>query len=666
MTNEVRLLVVSPAPDLASRLNSALRGAGLLAQVEWSRDETDATGLLAATPYDLVFCDLRKVPPQKVVAAAAKHIPPLPVIGLADEVDDDLMDSGLQAGLRDLIVSSRVVQLASVARRELAALAAQRALTAATATVEAAARERDAMFAQSGDALARIDDGILVEANDAWRELFGDANAEAGTPLMDLFDRNSRTALKAALRKGTIEALELVAVGSDGLTLPVGVAVRTVRAAAGDLMEIAIRSGRGQRTLVEELERAQRLDAETGFLNRNAFVDELQRHPDDTLVLVRIDQFARVVEQMGALGSDVVAVQFAKLLHGHAGGTVVAGRLEGSMFALLMRGPREPTVAWYESLRELLGKTVFENDSRSMPLTASCGISLPGDLDPAHRLDHALAALRKARGGGGNRVEVYTVAAPVVEEDTTISDAEWAVRIKRALMKGQFRIAFQPVASLRGETSEAHDSLLRLIDPDRGEVLPGEFLPAARRTGLMTAIDRWVITEALKTLNDPAHRRKGTLLFVRLSDESLQDTTLLPWLEPKMKAAKPALGHFVFEISAQQAEKWLKESRALAVSLKALGCGILLGRAGASSAPMLQHLPLDFVKFDVTVFNGLARDQARQEAVKEMLERARERKVQSIAPGIEDANTMALLWQLGVDFVQGNYVQEPEVVVADR
>lgn len=667
MTDDIRMLVVSPAPELASRVNSALRGAGLIAQVEWSRDDKDAVGLLESPAYDLVFCDLPKVAPQKVVAAASQHEPPLPVIGLADEISDELMDSGLKAGLRDLVVSSRATQLAMVTRRELGALAAQRALTSATENAAAASRERETMFAQSGDALGRVDDGILIEANGAWRELFGEDNAQHGTPLMDLFDRDSRTKLKAALRKGSAESMELVAVGSDGMLLPVGVSVRIVHAVAGDLIEIAIRSGRGQRTLAEELERAQRLDAETGLLNRNAFLEELPQHPEDTLILVRIDQFARVVEQMGVIGSDSVAVQFAKLMHGRATGGAVAGRLEGSMFSLLMRAGRDGAIAWCDGLRDALGKTAFEHGGRSTPLTASFGICLPDTGEPLQRLDHALAAVRAARTGGGNRVEVFTVAQPVAEAEPAIPDAEWAKRIKHALMKGQFRLAFQPVASLHGETSEAHDSLLRLMDPEQGEVLPGEFLPAAQRSGLMTVIDRWVINEALKTLADPAHRRKGTLLFVRLSDDSLKDATLLKWLEPRINTAKPAKRHLVVEFSAQQAEKWLKESRALAEALKALGCGILLGRAGASaaSAQLLQHLPLDYVKFDVSVFDGLARDQARQEAVKEMLEQARERKILAIAPGIEDANTMALLWQLGVDFVQGNYLQEAEVVIGD-
>src|SRR5690606_8686678 len=122
--------------------------------------------------------------------------------------------------------------------------------------------------------------------------------------------------------------LELTARGDGGTPVPVTVAIRPLESG---VLEIAIRSGAGQRALAEELGRAQREDPDTGLLNRAAFVEEFKQRPTATVVLTRIDDFARIVEQMGVFGSDAVAVQFARLVRERAAPDQVVGRLDGTL-----------------------------------------------------------------------------------------------------------------------------------------------------------------------------------------------------------------------------------------------------------------------------------------------------------------------------------------------
>src|SRR5690606_32115733 len=133
--------------------------------------------------------------------------------------------------------------------------------------------------------------------------------------------------------KGAPATLELTACGDDGARIPVTVAMRPLD---GGLLEVAIRSGAGQRSLALELERAQREDLDTGLLNRAAFIGEITDRADATLVLARIDEFARVVEQMGVLGSDAVAVQLATLVRERLTDKMIGGRLEGTLLGLLL------------------------------------------------------------------------------------------------------------------------------------------------------------------------------------------------------------------------------------------------------------------------------------------------------------------------------------------
>src|SRR5690606_38233831 len=137
-----------------------------------------------------------------------------------------------------------------------------------------------------------------------------------------------------------------------------------------------------------------------------------------------------------------------------------------------------------------------------------------------------------------------------------------------------------------------------------GEILPGEFLPAAERVGLMPAIDRWVIGHAVRTLREPAHRDRGTTVFVRVSDASLTDASPGKWLATQVGGAPPAQGRLVFELSETQSERLLKESRASAELFRSHGCGVLLSRFGGrpGSARMLEHLQVDYTKLDTSLF----------------------------------------------------------------
>lgn len=665
--DEVRILVVAAAPEPASQINSALRARGVLAQVSWAADLKDAREQLADNEFDLLFGAVPECDPAKLAALGDAADPAVPAVGVADEIDDTLLEASLGAGLRDLVLVSRASHLAAVAQRELRALSSLRAARAGHAKADSAHREREAMFTHSGDALAVVEDGIVVRANAAWADLFGVGNEQPGTPVLDLFDKDSHAALRASLRARPAQPIDVNAKSGDGARISVSLAVRVLQDGGSGHLELAIRSGRGQRTMAEELERARRQDVETGLLNRNAFIETLGSAASRSLILIRIDQFARIVEQMGVMGSNDVAIQFARLVTAKLPKGAVAGRIDGTMLGVtLPESADEAVTAWCEEVRAEIGKATFDNASRSTHLTASFGIRGPGAETGEIMLDDALAALRTARSEGGNRIDVYrAVPETAAATDTLMSDADWANRIKIALVKGHFRVALQAVASLRGDTTDTNDLLLRLQDPERGEILPGEFLPAAERVGLTTFIDRWVLHAATKLLADGAHRKRGTTLFVRLTDDSIADPGTLKWLDARFAEARPDPGRLVIEISTVQARERLRETKRLVTFIKKQGCGVLLSRFGTDpqSTAMLTHIPANYVKLDIDVVSGIARDQARQKSLAELAETLRDQGIQSLAPQVEDANAMAALWQAGVDFVQGNYLQEPEVVI---
>jgi multidomain signaling protein FimX len=204
-----------------------------------------------------------------------------------------------------------------------------------------------------------------------------------------------------------------------------------------------------------------------------------------------------------------------------------------------------------------------------------------------------------------------------------------------------------------------------MLDAQGKEVLPSEFLPAAARNDLMKNIDRWVIGASLSFVA----KRKPDLLFVRLSRDSAVDASLPQWLEIQLKSTLADPGRLCLQITEEVATRHLPQTTQLANALRARGLKFALEHfgtatgAGAQAQSLIGIVPMDFVKIDGSLMQGLAGSPDLQRRVRAIAEAAARHSIQTVAERIEDANTMAVVWQLGVQYIQGYFVHAPEEVV---
>jgi EAL domain-containing protein (putative c-di-GMP-specific phosphodiesterase class I) len=240
-------------------------------------------------------------------------------------------------------------------------------------------------------------------------------------------------------------------------------------------------------------------------------------------------------------------------------------------------------------------------------------------------------------------------------------DRLWVKQIKAALMENRFRLVQQPIASLVGEDLGMYDVLLRMLDEQGQEVLPSVFMPAAERNDLMKNVDRWVVGAAMSFC---AARKPGAL-FVRLSKDTLADPGLSGWLAENLKKIKIEPARIVFQVREEVAAQQINDAVALHKVLTARGFRFALEGfgMGRDTEQLLNHLKPDFVKIHGALMQGLSADQDKQARVKAVVELARKCKAITIGERVQDANTMAVLWQLGVEFIQGYFVNAPEEVV---
>ena len=243
-------------------------------------------------------------------------------------------------------------------------------------------------------------------------------------------------------------------------------------------------------------------------------------------------------------------------------------------------------------------------------------------------------------------------------------DAVWVKHIQAALLENRFRLVQQPITNLGGGVP-MFDLLIRMLDRSRREILPNEFLPAAERNELMAPIDRWVISAAARF----AAESKAGCLFVRLSRQSAIDDELPRWLGAQLAAVKLDPKQLCLTVTEAVATNNRARVRKQAQVIKAMGARFALEHFGIGPDPLslLGAMPMDFIKIDGGLIQGVKSDTLVQSKVEALVEAAHERGIETIAANVEDANTMAVLWQLGVQHLEGFLIQAPEeIVMAER
>ena len=200
-----------------------------------------------------------------------------------------------------------------------------------------------------------------------------------------------------------------------------------------------------------------------------------------------------------------------------------------------------------------------------------------------------------------------------------------------------------------------------MLDEDNNIIMPADFLPAADRTGMSIAIDRWVLLSTITTLTKCWKEGKRTLFFVKLAANSLQDASLMSWLKEQLKKYNVPKNSLIFEVKESVAVTSLKYTAELAKSLQELNCGFALDDFGTGNNPfeLLKHIPADYLKLERSFMDGLSTSTENQEAVKNITEKAMELNKLTIAQCVQDATSLSVLWGMGINFIQGNFLQEP-------
>ena len=675
----VPMIALTRSQDNVEAINKALRNAGHPVHVTWLPDARDLGDALTQASAEMLvlFADEGIVDLASAMDFRARFAPDVPVLIVRERLDEDAIAQTLALGAQDAVTLSNIPRLQLVVGRELRTHRLDRALSSTLATAREYKKQLQHIVEGSTDAIATVQEGIIVDANPAWLALFGYSAAEevVGTPLMDAFDPDDHAAIKGALvacmqGKWSGHTLHASALVVSGHTPSLELQLTRAEFDGDPCVQVCVPArvtdaGEYQR----KLEDAMQSDPATGFMHRRWFVEKLRERLATPikagvrcLAYVEPDKYEAVHEELGVLAGEDFLTDFARLLKDQVQPGDLAGRFGGQGFMMLIeRGNTQDVEAWADHVVHKVAGEVFQAGSKSLSTTCTVGLGpVPPEVQsPEGPANDAWRAHRQGRDLGGNRVQLLEHTGAMLRLQD--QDRVWVQEIKAALKDNRFRLVQQPVASLVGEDLGMFDVLVRMLDEKGHEILPSVFMPAAERNDLMKAIDRWVINAAMAF----CAKSKPGALFVRLSQDTLADSTLPAWLASQLKSARIEAARIVFQVREEAAAQQLKEAVTLNQALRQRGFrfaieGFGLGR---DTDRLLTHLKPDFVKIHGALMQGLSADQDKQARVKTLVEAARECKAITIGERVQDANTMAVLWQLGVEFIQGYFVNAPEEVV---
>jgi EAL domain-containing protein (putative c-di-GMP-specific phosphodiesterase class I)/GGDEF domain-containing protein len=675
----IPLVVLSRQQDPVELINSALRNAGQPVHCSWVRDVSALGEALTSSEPQLIFlCVADDDEAQASIDARNRYATQVPAILVRDAICEADLERASQIGAQDVVTLQALKRLQSVAVRELHSARLDSALAGTLASARQYRDQMKAFMAGSTDAIAHVQEGIVVDVNPAWVVLFGyeDAGALLGQPLMDFFHQRSHAALKGALvaaaqGRWADHSLASIAVLPGGSELGVDLEFERFEFEGEAAVRVRVPTQkRDVASLTSQLEEALRYDTSTGLLKRAAFLDQSAAQVSHLLkagiravAYFEPDRLSALESEIGPVAVEDVMDELGSQLRSQLQPGDLAGRVSARGFAVLVeRGNARDLDAWLSRVLQRVSEHVFHSDERrSVTISCSAGATAcnaQGDVLAAP-LESSVRACRSAAAAGGNRLLRPEPAAD--KPDVDEADRGWAAQIKAALMANRFRLVQQPIASLVGDGESMFDLVVRMLDDKGNEVLPSEFMAAAERTDLMKNIDRWVIGAAMSF----CAARHPHRVFVRMSHDSMRDQTLGTWLHQQLKASGIDASRVVIEISEELATRHLKEAKEMRSLVTHLGFEFAIEGfgSGRDSQSLLRHLPSNYVKIDGALMQGLANDRPLQEQVKALVEHARAAKVVTIAERVEDANTMAVLWQLGVEFVQGYFVSSPEEVV---
>ncbi|WP_018869985.1 GGDEF domain-containing phosphodiesterase [Thioalkalivibrio sp. ALgr3] len=677
MIESIRVLFVTANPNLAEQVISSIRSRGCAVRPEQVDDGEGLTAALRETRFDVVVftepgLNLARSDVDAALQASGRRTP---LVLMTERPEEERLPD-YEAGVFAVVDHQLVELTAILTLRAADSLHLRQQIKRMENSLQESERRSQLLLDNSRDAIAYIHDGMHVYANASWRERFGvdDPDDIEGLPLMDLVAPDSRDDLKRFLRsyqEGSEEAMaqrfQLRTMDGEAFEAELHLSSTTVEGEAATQVQLS--SGE-DKELAQKIDYLSQRDLVTGLYNRQYFQDAIETtrtraaetEKPFALLTVAVDHFPEIRANAGMSGADLMLADVGQIIESHFPETAVVARLEAERFGVLLPEAQQAAAEErLDALQEAINSRVFEVGTLSTHGSVSAGGVIADETAPdtEELLAQTDRALEDAVKAGGGTHRFYRPAEGELTQAQL--DQQWKNRILEALEENRLELRYQPVVNLHGADRPRYSVFVRLLDPDGTVHEPVEFLPSAERTEVATRIDRWILRHALAVLARQLKKDSRTQFFLKLTNGSLGDPSVLTWLNDDLHALRIPADNVVVELKEPTIVTHLKPAMNVGRGLKEMHGHLCVDDFGNGLKPfqLLQHLDADHIKLDASFVKNLAESEENQETIREYTEAAHAKGKQVIVPHIEDASALAVLYGLNVNLVQGFFLQAP-------
>lgn len=374
------------------------------------------------------------------------------------------------------------------------------------------------------------------------------------------------------------------------------------------------------------------------------------------LLYVDLDDATNLREQVGLIGFDKLLGQIGAFLASHLDASELVTRFGDTSFIVL--SPERGASDLANGSRALIDRVArerFDVDGQQFRIGLRVGVcAFSANLgDAGSMLTAAERAMSDTRRNDRDPVGVYGAKSG---GDQTLID-----NLRAALRSDSFHLVFQPIAALSsdddGESEEQFQALLRLHGDDGKVLTASHIVPAAEQADLIDDIDRWVLGRCLMVLSERSRQGRPVRLFASQSLSAARDPGRTAWLRQQLETRRIPGNRLVLEMRLPQEAADREVIAGFAAAVHQMGVGLCLAGAvpGEAAEAAVQYLPVDFIKIAPDCVAD--RTPRMRDDLRRLVREAHEHGRRVIAPRIEDAQSAATLWTIGVDFIQGNFVQ---------
>ena len=414
-------------------------------------------------------------------------------------------------------------------------------------------------------------------------------------------------------------------------------------------------------------------DSLTGLINRREFEQRLTNAVTEAktgevthaLIYIDLDQFKIINDTCGHIAGDELLKRITANLQPQIRRSDSLARLGGDEFAVILL---DCDLGCAETIAQDLIKVVrsirFSWKEHVFNISASAGIvAITANTENSTvALSAADAACYEAKDAGRNTVHINHFDD--LEPNKRQGEMWWVSRINQALEQDRFLLYAQEIMSINDdhESPPCYELLLRMRDSNGKLITPNSFIPPAERYGLMTILDRWVVTAALNWINAHTEKLSGTTFSINLSGRSITDNDFQEFLIHSIKNSRVATNSLCFEITETAMIENLEPVSSFIEIVRQMGCKFALDDfgSGLSSFNYLKSLPVDIVKIDGMFVRDILDNKINYAFVKSINEVAKAMGKRTVAEYVETIAIQKTLKEIGVDSVQGYAIHKPE------